>query len=46
MSIIIGTQMRYTNEEVAIFEAFIYDSKYKRSRLFNINDLKIWKAFI
>ena len=36
----------YTAEEVAIFEALIYDSKYKRSRLFSINDLKIWKAFI
>lgn len=36
----------YTAEEVAMFEALIYDSKYKRSRLFSINDLKIWKAFI
>lgn len=36
----------YTTEEVAIFEAFIYDSKYKRSRLFSLDDIKIWKAFI
>lgn len=36
----------YTTEEIAILQASIYDSKYKRSQIFNINDLKIWKAFI
>ena len=36
----------YTAEENAIYEASIYDSKYKRSQIFTKDDLKIWKAFI